>query len=182
MHRILKRMGSSILEQRLFRLFDVRPVLSGGVVLLDDKRLHEFRLAGTLLAIPQVLVVSGPFVKLSTPAHRLLFGLLRQLAQLNRLRVILILSVLSSVPSFVARIIPMRSVGINRGVRHRRCIRTFYTNGRVHVRRRTKTLRRLRQYVLSLPCRRTGFASSRIIGLGKIDVHCSSHAVLGRLS
>lgn len=160
----------------MFSLFHVRPLLSGGVVLLSDKRLHGFRLAGALLATPHILVVSGPFVKLSTPAHRLLFSLLSHLAGVSSMRVVLILSVLSSVPSFVARIVPISGVRIFPGVRHRICLSTFHSESAIIP------FSSLRRHVVSLPCGNGGCSTSRIMGLGGIDVHCNSHAVLGRLS
>lgn len=92
------------------------------------------------------------------------------------MRVVLMLSVLSSVPSFVARIVPISGVRIFPGVRHRTCLSTFHDESII------ASFSSLRRQVVSLPSSNGGCSSRRMMGLGGIDVHCNSQAVLGRLS
>lgn len=176
MHSLLPRTASSNLGGTLCRLFNVREVLSGRVVLLSDNRLHGFRLAGALLDGPHMLVVSGPFVKLSTGAESLLRALLNRLAGMARLRMVLVLSGSSSVPTFVARIVPIRSEIYNGGVALRRCLTIHGPVPRQVLSRRGRT------QVLGLPCNNSLCRARRMISLGGMDVHCNRHAVLGSLS
>lgn len=176
MTSLLPPYGSRRLQGTLCSLFNVRRVLDGRVVLLSDKRLHGFRLAGALLDKPEILVVSGPFVKLSTQAQKLLRALLKGLARVAGLRMVLILSGASSVPAFVARIVPIRSHRYKSGVALRRCL----------TRHRPSPTRILssrgQRQVLSLPCASGLFRARRVMSLGGMDVHCKRQIVLGRLS
>lgn len=165
-----------LLRRRVCRLFRVRRLLSGCAVLLDDKRLHGFGLTSALFSRPHILVVSGPFVNLSTSAHSRLGRLLGSLAARRRLRVVLMLDGDSSVPRFVARIMRIGSVGMCPGLAGRRCLTR---HGPVPTR---MLYRRLRRTVVSLPCDSQRCRDRRIIGVGGIHVRCNRHVVLGSLS
>ncbi len=162
--------ASDLLTGRLFQSFAVSILLSGLVIVLSDNRLHHLRVIGTLVATPGVLVVSGPFVKLSTRVQGRLKRLLRQLVRRHNLRLVLILSERSRVPSFVARILPIRSGIIKAGVRGVTCtpVPDVYVPSR-----------------LALPP--TDYRSScactmrNIISFQSIALHCNGHIVFRRL-
>lgn len=166
----------------ILSLFNVRRLLPGGLVFLSDNRLEGFLVIHALLGRPHILVLSGPFVKLSTPSENILIRVLRRVAGLGYIRIILLLSGPSSVPRVVARILPIGRHGYLPICDQRRFL------GRASLVTSLFPFRKGRSSIqdktFSLPIKRRGRPSTRLIAfeVRRISVGCNGHAVLGSLS
>ena len=95
------------LKQELFELFRIEPMLDKKIILLSSGELRKFQLAKTLLTAPRVLIMDNPFIGLDAPTRELLFSLLDRLTKMSSVQIILVLSMLDDIPSFITHVIPV---------------------------------------------------------------------------
>lgn len=89
----------------LYSLFDLRPLLDKYIILLSSGELRKFELTKTLLAHPRVLILDNPFIGLDSQTRLLLNELLTRLSRRNDLTIILVVSRVRDIPSFITHVI-----------------------------------------------------------------------------
>ena len=89
------------LKEELFELFRIEPMLDKKIILLSSGELRKFQLTKTLLTSPRVLIMDNPFIGLDAPTRELLFTLLERLTKMSSVQIVLILSMMDDVPSFI---------------------------------------------------------------------------------
>ena len=72
-----------------------------------QRELRKFQLTKTLLTAPRVLIMDNPFIGLDAPTRELLFSLLERLTKMSSVQIILVLSMLDDIPSFITHVIPV---------------------------------------------------------------------------
>ena len=95
------------LKQEPFELFRIEPMLDKKIILLSSGELRKFQLTKTLLTAPRVLIMDNPFIGLDAPTRELLFSLLDRLTKMSSVQIILVLSMLDDIPSFITHVIPV---------------------------------------------------------------------------
>ena len=95
------------LKNELFDLFRIEPLLDKKIILLSSGELRKFQLTKTLLTAPRVLIMDNPFIGLDAPTRELLFSLLDRLTKMSSVQIILVLSMLDDIPSFITHVIPV---------------------------------------------------------------------------
>ena len=95
------------LKEELFELFRIEPMLDKKIILLSSGELRKFQLTKTLLTSPRVLIMDNPFIGLDAPTRELLFTLLERLTKMSSVQIVLILSMMDDVPSFITHVIPV---------------------------------------------------------------------------
>ena len=110
---MLGEVKDDVLKQQLFDMFHIAPMLDKKIILLSSGELRKFQLTKSLLSAPRILIMDNPFIGLDVSARNLLYGLLEQLTRLGNLQLILVLSRLDDIPSFITHVIPVsqRTVG-----------------------------------------------------------------------
>ena len=69
------------LQDELFSLFHIDPMLDKKIVLLSSGELRKFQLTKTLLSTPRVLIMDNPFIGLDAVTRTLLLDLLEHLSR-----------------------------------------------------------------------------------------------------
>ena len=100
------------LKEELFELFHIEPLLDKKIILLSSGELRKFQLTKTLLTAPRVLIMDNPFIGLDAPTRELLFSLLERLTRLSSVQIILVLSMLDDIPSFITHVIPVEDLHV----------------------------------------------------------------------
>ena len=95
------------LKNELFELFRIEPLLDKKIILLSSGELRKFQLTKTLLTAPRVLIMDNPFIGLDAPTRELLFSLLERLTKMSSVQIVLVLSMLDDIPSFITHVIPV---------------------------------------------------------------------------
>ena len=90
-----------------FELFRIEPLLDKKIILLSSGELRKFQLTKTLLTAPRVLIMDNPFIGLDAPTRELLFSLLERLTKMSSVQIILVLSMMDDIPSFITHVIPV---------------------------------------------------------------------------
>lgn len=103
---LLKLHQDSDYSNLILDLFGVRSLLDRKLIHLSSGELRKFLLVRTLMTKPKVLILDNPFIGLDAYSRELLNHVLENLAKVNRLQLILVLSNPSDIPNFIRRVLP----------------------------------------------------------------------------
>ena len=92
-------------RDRLFRMFEIEPMLAKKVVHLSSGELRKMELVHNLSSSPRVLIMDNPFIGLDAETRRQLHQLLEELARSGTLQVVLVLSMMDDVPDFITHVV-----------------------------------------------------------------------------
>ena len=98
------------LREKLYDMFELRPVLDKYIISLSSGELRKFQLTRTLLSSPRVLILDNPFIGLDANTRNLLKDLLERLTQTTNLTVILVLSKYDDIPEFITHVLPVKDM------------------------------------------------------------------------
>lgn len=90
---------------RMFSLFGIQDLLHQRLIHLSSGELRKFLLFRALMHKPRLLILDNPFIGLDSASRILLNTVLEELASLNGLRLIFVLSNPSDIPSVRARVL-----------------------------------------------------------------------------
>jgi len=93
------------LRQHLYGLFGMQSLLNQYIILLSSGELRKFQLVKTLLSNPTTLILDNPFIGLDAEARSQLCELLPMMVRERQLRLYLLLSKESDLPSFADEVI-----------------------------------------------------------------------------
>ncbi|MBQ4189323.1 MAG: ATP-binding cassette domain-containing protein, partial [Bacteroidales bacterium] len=98
------------LRDSLYDMFGLRPLLDKYIISLSSGELRKFQIARALFSMPRVLILDNPFIGLDAPTRDLLSALLGELGSKNRIMMILVMSRVDVLPSFITHIIPVEGL------------------------------------------------------------------------
>jgi len=96
------------LQQRLYALFGIAPLLDKYIILLSSGELRKFKLTSALFKDPRVLILDNPFIGLDAATRDSLRRLLTTLAEEGRVQIILVLSKNDDIPAFITHVVEVR--------------------------------------------------------------------------
>ncbi len=100
------------LRDRLYSLFGLGDLLDKSIITLSSGELRKFHLTRTLLSMPRVLILDNPFIGLDAATRDALSDLLGNLAEKMRILLILVLSRVDVMPSFITHVIPVEGMHV----------------------------------------------------------------------
>ncbi len=99
------------MQQHLYGLFCLQPLLDKYIITLSSGELRKFQLTKTLLAQPKTLIMDNPFIGLDSTARRQLRDLLQSLTDEQGLTVYLVVARPKDIPDYVEDIIEIEGNG-----------------------------------------------------------------------
>ncbi len=93
------------MQQHLYRLFGLQPLLDKYIIYLSSGELRKFQLAKALFTQPRILVMDNPFIGLDAPTRAQLTELLSTLSGESALQMILILSKTDDIPPIITHVV-----------------------------------------------------------------------------
>ncbi|MFA6811604.1 MAG: ATP-binding cassette domain-containing protein [Bacteroidaceae bacterium] len=160
-------------KNELFDLFHIAPMLDKKVILLSSGELRKFQLVKALLTHPRVLILDNPFIGLDAPTRELLLSLLVKLAENSPVQIIIVLSMLDDVPSFITHVIPVDHLTV-----HPKVKREDYLNT-LHLHEMSETeVADLQQRILGLPYGDTNYDSDEVVKLNKVSIRYGERTIL----
>ncbi|WP_321479929.1 ATP-binding cassette domain-containing protein [uncultured Bacteroides sp.] len=171
---MLTGIGDEKLREELFELFKIEPMLHKKIILLSSGELRKFQLVKTLLAAPRVLIMDNPFVGLDASTRKLLHTLLQQLTKKSGLQIVLVLSLLDDIPSFITHVLPVDKMQVSN-----KKTREVYL--------KSLTFREdaygldLKKCILELPYRNSDYNSLEVVKLNKVSIRYGDRNILKEL-
>ena len=165
-------------RRHLFSLFGLEPLLDKKIILLSSGELRKFQLAKALLTAPRVLVMDNPFIGLDAATRDVLNDLLTRLAGLRSLQLVLVLSMLDDVPSFITHVVPVDGMRVFPKMTRTEYLEAFRRrdeHGRPDEHRR---LEALRERVADLPYTHANFTSDEVVRLNRVSIRYGDRTIL----
>ena len=128
-----------------------------------------------MLTAPRVLIMDNPFIGLDAPTRELLFSLLERLTRLSSVQIILVLSMLDDIPSFITHVIPVEDLTVLPKMERGAYLAAFRVTD-VPV-----TLDALQQRIAGLPYDGTNYDSGEVVKLNKVSIRYDDRTILKEL-
>ena len=107
------------LQQHIYELFHLEPLLDKYIILLSSGELRKYKLASSLFTNPKVLIMENPFIGLDADTRDQLKALMTMLAKEQGLQIILVLAKTDEIPDFITHIVEVRDMKVLPKVAHR---------------------------------------------------------------
>ena len=172
---MLGEVKEDVLKQQLFELFKIEPMLDKKIILLSSGELRKFQLTKTLLTAPRILIMDNPFIGLDASTRELLFNLLEQLTRLGTLQIVLVLSMLDDIPSFITHVIPVNGMKVGEKMDREAYIEAFRAQDVA------LPMDELQQRILDLPYDNTNYTSDEVVKLNKVSIRYDDRTILKEL-
>lgn len=162
------------LKQELFELFRIEPMLDKPMILLSSGELRKFQLVKALLTAPRVLIMDNPFIGLDAQTRELLNTLLAGLAKRSAVQLILILSMMDDIPSYINKVLPIANRTVGQMMQRDQYL-TIFRNADILV------PEDLQQRVIDLPYDNTNYVSDEVVRLNKVSIRYGDRTILKEL-
>ena len=162
------------LKEELFELFRIEPMLDKKIILLSSGELRKFQLTKTLLTSPRVLM-DNPFIGLDAPTRELLFTLLERLTKMSSVQIVLILSMMDDVPSFITHVIPVDHLTVYDKIPREEYLIKYRENVV------EESFAELQQRIADLPYSDTNYSSEEVVKLNKVSIRYGDRTILKEL-
>jgi len=100
------------LQEHIYDLFNLRPLLDKYIILLSSGELRKYKLASSLFTAPKVLIMENPFIGLDATTRDQLKALMASLAKDQGLQIILVLAKSDEIPDFITHIVEVKDMKV----------------------------------------------------------------------
>ena len=100
------------LQQHIYQLFHLEPLLDKYIILLSSGELRKYKLAASLFSDPRVLIMENPFIGLDAQTRDQLKTLLTTLSRERHLQIILVLAKTDEIPDFITHIVEVKDMHV----------------------------------------------------------------------
>lgn len=172
---MLGEVKDEALQQELFELFRIEPMLDKKIILLSSGELRKFQLTKTLLTAPRVLVMDNPFIGLDAPTRELLLQLLERLTTMSAVQIVLVLSMVDDVPPFITHVIPVEGLAVGDKLTREEYLHV------VTGKQPANEYEDLQQRIIDLPYEGENYDSEEVVRLNKVSIRYSDRTILKEL-
>lgn len=169
---LLGTIKDDALKQQLFDLFRIEPMLEKKIILLSSGELRKFQLTKTLLTSPRILIMDNPFIGLDAATRDLLFHLLDELTRLASLQIVLVLSMLDDIPSFITHVVPVSNRTVGPKMTREEYLKAFREQDTAH------SFDELQQRILNYPYEHANYDSAEVVRLNKVSIRYGDRTIL----
>ena len=123
----------------------------------------------------RVLIMDNPFIGLDAPTRELLFSLLERLTKMSSVQIILVLSMLDDIPSFITHVIPVDKMEVFPKMEREAYLEAFRSRDVVTA------LDDLQQRIIDLPSDGNNYDSEEVVKLNKVSIRYGDRTILKEL-
>lgn len=170
---LLPSTTSSPIREILYNLFNLKAFLDKHIITLSSGELRKFQLIRALLCNPKILIMDNPFIGLDESTRQLLHNLLKQLTEVTSLQIILVLSRIDDIPTFITHIIP-----VNQKVCGIKIAKKEY---KLPIINKEQLPVYKRKQILNLPIHKYPHETDEIIRLNQVSIRYGNRIILKEL-
>ena len=178
----LNKIPDSAVREKLFRMFEIEPMLAKKVVHLSSGELRKMELVHNLSSSPRVLIMDNPFIGLDAQTRNQLRRLLEELAHSGALQVVLVLSMMEDVPDFITHVVTVDGGKVGNKLTLEQYRREYAL---ANERRRIEEeplFAELDRRIADIPYSNDNFVSEEIIRFNKINIRYGERTILKDLN
>lgn len=178
----LNKIPDSAVREKLFRMFEIEPMLAKKVVHLSSGELRKMELVHNLSSSPRVLIMDNPFIGLDAQTRSQLRCLLEELAHSGALQVVLVLSMMEDVPDFITHVVTVDGVKVGAKLTLEQYRREYaVVDGRRRIEEKS-LFADLDRRIAELPYSNDNFVSEEIIRFNNINIRYGERTILKDLN
>lgn len=160
------------LQQHLYELFHMEPLLDKYIITLSSGELRKFQLAKTLFANPSLLIMENPFIGLDAETRDQLKELLTLLVERHKIDIILVVSKTDDLPDSVSEVIELRD-----GEALPPCSREDFFARQQEVPQHVLTPEK-RDAILNLPYNDKDYHTDEVISMRNVSIRYGERTIL----
>ena len=168
-------------RNRLFRLFGLEPLLDKKIILLSSGELRKFQLTKALLTSPRILIMDNPFIGLDATTRQMLSQLMEELTQQFPLQIVLVLSMMEDVPTFITHVVPVDSMRVGEKTERGKYLEKFAAANTIHQKEDETEYVTTDALVAAVPYQGTNFSGSEVVKLNKVSIRYDDRTILSEL-
>lgn len=178
----LNKIPDSAVREKLFRMFEIEPMLAKKVVHLSSGELRKMELVHNLSSSPRVLIMDNPFIGLDAQTRSQLRRLLEELAHSGALQVVLVLSMMEDVPDFITHVVTVDGGKVGAKLTLEQYRREYaVVDGRRRIEEKS-LFADLDRRIAELPYSNDNFVSEEIIRFNNINIRYGERTILKDLN
>lgn len=178
----LNTIPEGAVRDRLFRIFEIEPMLAKKVVHLSSGELRKMELAHNLSSSPRVLVMDNPFIGLDAGMRRQLYGLLDELSRTASLQIVLVLSMMEDVPDFITHVIPVADGKVGEKISLESYRGLYAAQDAARSAGEKSLFHSIDKRIAELPYKNDNYVSSEIIRFSNVNIRYGERTILKELS
>ena len=168
-------------RNRLFRLFGLEPLLDKKIILLSSGELRKFQLTKALLTSPRILIMDNPFIGLDATTRQMLSQLMEELTQQFPLQIVLVLSMMEDVPTFITHVVPVDSMRVGEKMERSSYLKQFAVEDASRRESDEVSYAVTNSLVAAVPYQGTNFSGSEVVKLNKVSIRYDDRTILSEL-
>lgn len=106
---ILKEYSEMDDLQEILSFFGIEDLLPKRLIFLSSGELRKFLVVRSLLNHPRILILDNPFIGLDASSRNILVTMLEQMAKLDNVQVVLLLSNPNDIPEMITHVLPVHN-------------------------------------------------------------------------
>lgn len=178
----LNKIPDSAVREKLFRMFEIEPMLAKKVVHLSSGELRKMELVHNLSSSPRVLIMDNPFIGLDAQTRSQLRRLLEELVHSGALQVVLVLSMMEDVPDFITHVVTVDGGKVGSKLTLEQYRREYaVVDGRRRIEEKS-LFADLDRRIAELPYNNDNFVSEEIIRFNNINIRYGERTILKDLN
>ena len=119
--------------------------------------------------------MDNPFIGLDAPTRELLFSLLERLTKMSSVQIVLVLSMLDDIPSFITHVIPVDKMEVFPKMAREAYLKAF------HDRDTVDSFEELQKRIIDLPYDGNTYDSDEVVKLNKVSIRYDDRTILKEL-
>ena len=178
----LNKIPDSAVREKLFRMFEIEPMLAKKVVHLSSGELRKMELVHNLSSSPRVLIMDNPFIGLDAQTRTQLRCLLEELARSESLQVVLVLSMMEDVPDFITHVVTVDGCKVGNKLTLEQYRREYAIADERRRIEEEAVFTDLDRRIANLPYSNDNFVSEEIIRFNNINIRYGERTILKDLN
>lgn len=102
------------LQQHIYELFGLEPLLDKYVILLSSGELRKLVIASSIFSQPRLLIIDNPYIGLDKEAREQLTNLLQILSTEHGIQIMLVVNRTKDIPEFVSHVVEVSGMTVGR--------------------------------------------------------------------
>jgi molybdate transport system ATP-binding protein len=168
-------------RDRLFRIFEIEPMLAKKVVHLSSGELRKMELAHNLSSAPRVLIMDNPFIGLDAAMRRQLYELLDELSRTDSLQIVLVLSMMEDVPDFITHVIPVDDCIVGKKIPLHDYRALYAEKDTARVADENAMFACIEKQIAELPYKNENYTSPEVIRFSNVSIRYGERYILKSL-